>query len=82
MQPHEVLVPVFAIFAIFIALPWIVLSFLARRREQVNRTSLDPSMNHKLMTIADRLEQRLDAIEDLLDHETPGWRKPGDRRVA
>jgi phage shock protein B len=78
----EILIPLFAIFAIFIALPWMILNFIARKRDADARIVGDPAMNSRLMSVADRLERRLDAIESLLDHEVPGWRKPAERRSA
>jgi phage shock protein B len=72
----------FSIFAIFIALPWIVLHHLSRRRDNAAKAVGEPAVNASLMALADRLEKRLDAIESLLDHEVPGWRRNMDRRVA
>jgi phage shock protein B len=72
----------FAIFAIFIALPWMVLHFLSRRSQAAARAGGDPAMNASLTGIADRLEKRLDAIETILDHEIPGWRRDVNRRSA
>ncbi len=71
---EEYLVGMFAIFAIFIALPWIVLSALSRKREATVQAAGDPALNTALTGIADKLEKRLDAIESLLDQEVPGWR--------
>ena len=82
MHNGEVFIAVFSIFAIFIAMPWIILSFLSRRRETAVAALGDPALNAKLSGIADRLEQRLDAIESLLDSEMPGWRKSHERRAV
>jgi phage shock protein B len=70
----EALVPIFAIFCIFIALPWMLLHFLSRNRVAAVKAAGDPEMNASLSGLAERLERRLDAIEILLDHEVPGWR--------
>ena len=70
----EELVGIFAIFCIFIALPWMVLHFLSKHRATIAAAAGDPKMNHALASIADKLEKRLDSIETLLDHEVPGWR--------
>ena len=78
----EELVGIFAIFCIFIALPWMVLSFLSKNRANAAKAAGDPAMNASLSGLADKLEKRLDAIESLLDHEVPGWRKAQDRRNA
>lgn len=76
----EFLVAIFAIFAIFIAFPWLVLNFLSRRKDAAIQAAGDPAMNSSLINIADRLEKRLDAIETILDHEVPGWRRDVNRR--
>lgn len=76
----EAFIGMFAIFAIFIALPWMVLSFLSRHRANAAKAAGDPAMNARLVEIAERLERRLDAIESLLDHEVPGWKKTQQRR--
>jgi phage shock protein B len=70
----EALVPLFAIFCIFIGLPWLLLHFLSRNRAAAAKAAGDPGMNASLSGLAERLERRLDAIEILLDHEVPGWR--------
>lgn len=76
----EELAPVFAIIAIFIVLPGMVLHYLTRNREIAARAAGDPTMNARLVDIAERLERRIDAIETLLDHETPGWKQTQQRR--
>ena len=76
MHGEEVLITMFAIFAIFIAMPWIILNFLARRREASTKEAGDPALNATLNGVAGKLEKRLDAMETLLEHEVPGWRRP------
>ena len=74
------LIGLFTIFCIFIALPWMVLSFLSKNRANAAKAAGDPAMNASLISLADKIEKRLDAMENLLDHEVPGWRKSQDRR--
>jgi phage shock protein B len=76
---HDAVIGIFAIFAIFIALPWIVLSFLSRKRDAAVQAGGDPTLNASLNGVADKLEKRLDAIETILDHEVPGWRRQNER---
>ena len=78
---EEVIIPIFAIFAIFIAFPWIILNFLSRRRDSAVQAAGDPALNAQLTTLADKLEKRLDAVETVLDHEMPGWRRDVERRA-
>lgn len=81
MLPQEAVMGMFAIFSVFIAFPYIVLSFLSRRRESEVKAAGDPNLNALLNGIADKMEKRLDAIETLLDHEVPGWRGDAQRRT-
>jgi phage shock protein B len=76
----EELAPVFAIISIFIVLPGMVLHYLTRNKEIAARAAGDPTMNARLVDIAERLERRIDAIETLLDHEVPGWKQTQQRR--
>ena len=81
MESTEAVMGIFALFAVFIAFPYIVLNFLSRRREYEVRAAGDPNLNALLNGIADKMEKRLDAIETLLDHEVPGWRGGAQRRT-
>ena len=57
-----------------------VLHYLTRNKEIAARAAGDPTMNARLVDIAERLERRIDAIETLLDHEVPGWKQAQQRR--
>ena len=76
----EELAPVFAIISIFIVLPGMVLHYLSKNKEIAARAAGDPTMNARLVDIAERLERRIEAIETLLDHESPGWKQAQQRR--
>lgn len=78
----EELAPVLAIVSIFIVLPGMVLHYLTKNKEIAAKAAGDPAMNSRLVDIAERLERRIDAIETLLEHEMPGWKKAQERRNA
>jgi phage shock protein B len=78
----EELIPVIAIVSIFVVLPYMVLHYLTKNKEIAAKAAGDPGMNAKLVDIADRLERRIEAIESLLEHEIPGWKKSQERRNA
>ena len=78
----EELAPVIAIVSIFVVLPGMVLHYLTRNKDIAAKAAGDPTMNAKLVDIADRLERRIEAIESLLEHEIPGWKKSQERRNA
>jgi len=71
-----------AIISIFIVLPAMVFHYLIKNKEIAARAAGDPAMNARLIEIAERLERRIESIETLLDHESPGWKKTHDRRNA
>lgn len=72
---EEVLIPIFAIFAIFIACPGMILYYLLKRREQAGDAKPDPKMANDMLRIAEKLEARVQSLETILDSEVPGWRK-------
>jgi phage shock protein B len=76
----EELAPALAIISIFVVLPGMVLHYLSRNKEIAARAAGDPTMNARLVEIAERLERRIDAIETLLEHEVPGWKQAQQRR--
>lgn len=78
----EAFIPIIAIISIFVVLPGMVLHYLTRNKEATAKAAGDPTMNARLVDIADRLERRLEAIESLLEHEVPGWKKAQERRNA
>jgi phage shock protein B len=78
----EEFAPVIAIISIFVVLPGMVLHYLTKNKEIAAKAAGDPAMNSRLVDIADRLERRIDAIESLLEHEMPGWKKAQERRNA
>jgi phage shock protein B len=78
----EELAPALAIISIFVVLPGMVLHYLTKNKEIAARAAGDPAMNQRLVDVAERLERRIEAIESLLEHEVPGWRKAQERRNA
>ena len=74
------IVPLIAVISIFIVLPGMVLHYLTRNKEIAAKAAGDPTMNARLVDIAERLERRIEAIESVLEHEMPGWKKSMDRR--
>ncbi|GAA3526729.1 envelope stress response membrane protein PspB [Zobellella aerophila] len=62
---------------LFLVVPiWLVLHYRSKRRLG---EGLDESARQRLeqaLTEADRLAQRIETLERLLDAEVPGWRRP------
>lgn len=69
----ENLIPLTAIVGIFIVLPYMLLRHNAHKRElELKHRSQADS---QLTDVAQRMERRIEALEQLLDVEVPGWRE-------
>ncbi|MEQ1439945.1 envelope stress response membrane protein PspB [Fontimonas sp. SYSU GA230001] len=69
--------PLLAIFMVFgtpVAIIWLILRHRERRHGLQQAEGLGAS-GAQLMALADRMEKRIDALEQILDTESPGWRK-------
>lgn len=67
---------VFAPFATAIAIVWIVLHYRSqRRREREASAGVQRRSEHELNALAESMEKRIQALEQILDAEAPGWRK-------
>ena len=64
-----IIVPVSAIFAIFVFAPWI-----HYKHKTLRAAAPDPGQAQEVWDRARRLELRIEHLERLLDAEMPGWR--------
>ena len=72
----EALVPLVAIICLFVVLPGMVMFFSDRKRRwQQEQTGAVTSDQSRMVTLAERMEKRIEALENILDSESPGWRK-------
>lgn len=73
----EDLVPLITILSIFVVLPGMWMWFADRRRRDrlASGTATPTPANADLLRLAERMEKRIEALEKLLDAESPGWRK-------
>lgn len=70
------LVAVAAPFLFVITIVWLVLHYKERRRLQRGAPVAEAMAdNAELGRIAERMERRIEALEQILDSEAPGWRK-------
>lgn len=70
----EPFIPIFAVFCIFVALPWIIFHYGTRRREAQGLSREDEKMLADLWQLATRMERRVSSLETILDARAPGWR--------
>lgn len=64
----------FAIAAIFIALPWIVLHYITRWKTAATITSDDEVLLDELYQLAKRLDERMDTVERLVAVDSPDFK--------
>ncbi len=63
---------------VFLAIPaplFIILYFMSKWKQSRELSSADEEMLEGLWTLSQRLEERLEALETILDNEAPDWRK-------
>jgi phage shock protein B len=68
-------VPLFAIFAIFIAPLWIIFHYVSKAKQHGKLTGEDEKMLEDVWQLANRMESRINALETILDARAPEWRK-------
>lgn len=72
----ELLVPIVAILSLFVILPGMVMYFADRKRRwQQEQAGATTGNQTQLLSIAEKMERRIEALEKILDAESPGWRK-------
>ena len=63
---------------IFVAIPaplFIVLHFITKWKQSRELSGGDEKMMEDLWLLSEKLDDRLEALETILDNELPGWRK-------
>ena len=70
----EDLTGIFAIFCIFVAPLWLIMHYTTKRRQSQCLTREDEKMLSDLWQIANRMEDRVKALETILDTQAPHWR--------
>jgi phage shock protein B len=65
---------IFAVVAIFIALPWIVLHYITRWKTAATITTDDEVLLEELYQLAKRLDERMDTVERLVASDSPDFK--------
>jgi phage shock protein B len=63
------------IFLTFVAPVWIFMHYRSKQRAQGSLSQAEREEMQLLEQKADRMIQRIETLEAILDSETPGWRK-------
>ncbi|MGH8541133.1 MAG: envelope stress response membrane protein PspB [Stenotrophobium sp.] len=72
------IVPIVALLCIFVAPLWLVLHYRDRKRQTEVELQSKSGNTAELTVVAEKMEQRIDALEKILDTEAPGWRQKHD----
>ncbi len=68
------LVPVI-LFMVVVAPIWLVMHYRSKRRAQAALSGEERAELERLTDLADRMGERIETLEAILDAETPGWRR-------
>ncbi len=60
---------------LFVIPLWLILHYTSKRRANTGVSDTARQELSRLMEIAEKMEQRIEALETILDSESPGWRR-------
>jgi phage shock protein B len=78
----EAFIPVLAIVALFVALPWIILHYVTKWKANASLTAEDETMLDELYDLARRLDERMATVERIMNDEHPDWHALSSERAA
>lgn len=70
----EALMVVPILLIIFVIPLWLILHYVAKFKASKSLSQADEETLAELWQISERLEQRIESLETILDEEAPGWR--------
>ncbi len=74
MDAIEALIPLSAILAIFVGMPWLFLHYTTKWKQAKTLTVDDENLLDDLHDTARRLEERVITIERIMTVENPNWK--------
>ncbi|EWH11856.1 phage shock protein B [Catenovulum agarivorans DS-2] len=66
------------IFLIFVAPIWLILSYRSKKQLNQGLTEAEQNQLIELSKKAERMADRIEVLENLLDIESPNWRQTND----
>ncbi len=63
------------LFLVIVAPLWIIFHYVSRSSASKRLSSEDEAMLEEIWESAQRMEERIQTLERILDEETPGWRR-------
>lgn len=73
----EEFIPLAAILAIFVAMPWLILHYLTKWKQARGLSIEDERLLDEMFETARRLEDRVQTIERIIAADNPRWREEG-----
>ncbi|WP_041417716.1 envelope stress response membrane protein PspB [Shewanella woodyi] len=70
----DILMAPIIIFLIFVAPIWLILHYRSKRQVSQGLTEEEFTQLNELITRADKMAQRIETLEAILDTEAPQWR--------
>lgn len=64
----------FAIIAVFVGLPWLILHYITRWKTAATLTTGDEALLEELYSLARRLDERMDTVERLVASDNPEFK--------
>lgn len=74
-MPWDGLIPLAAILSIFLGLPWLILHYRMKSKQNRSLSIEDERMLDELHQAALRLDDRLQTIERIMSVDNPNWRQ-------
>lgn len=72
----QLVVPLVAILCIFVILPGMAMYFADRKRRWRQAQAEPADADYaRLLSVAEKMERRIESLEKILDAESPGWRR-------
>ena len=80
MNPFEALAVPLIVFCVFVAPIWIIFHYRSVARSSQSLKEDDRENIDSMLATIDKLQDRIRALESLLDIEQPGWRTHSQKR--
>ncbi|WOT04079.1 envelope stress response membrane protein PspB [Shewanella youngdeokensis] len=70
----DILIAPIIIFMVFVAPIWLILHYRSKRQVSQGLTDEEFTQLNELIAKADKMSQRIETLEAILDNESPQWR--------
>ena len=72
---EDVLIPLIVVPVLFIGFPWLIFHYMTKWKMSKGLSPEDEKMLSEVWESTNRMEERINTLERILDIETPTWRK-------